>query len=90
MGKVSIWRQRLLVAAGVLLSPVFVLFVAWFLRLAPRSVGYGRTGRQYLGRLGGLGQVRVSWQSSPSIGRPESPAGLISITVVCFGGKPLS
>jgi hypothetical protein len=31
MGEVSIWRQWVMVAAGVLLSPVFVLFVAWFI-----------------------------------------------------------
>jgi hypothetical protein len=42
MGKVSIWRQWLMVAAGVLFSPAFFPFVAWFIgwprirRLWPR------------------------------------------------------
>ena len=42
MGKVSIWAQWLMVAAGVLLSPVFVLLFTWFIgwprlhRLWPR------------------------------------------------------
>jgi|SRR5271155_1732086 len=42
MGRVSIWKQWLIVAAGVSLSPAFVLFLAWFIgwsllrRLWPR------------------------------------------------------
>jgi len=31
MGKVPIWEQWLMVAAGVLRSPVVVLFLAWFM-----------------------------------------------------------
>jgi hypothetical protein len=31
MGKVSIWRQWVMVVAGVLVSPVFFLLVAWFI-----------------------------------------------------------
>jgi hypothetical protein len=31
MGKVPIWAQWLMVAAGVLLSPVFLLFAVWFM-----------------------------------------------------------
>ena len=58
MGKVSLWVQWLMVAAGVLLSPVVALFMAWFpgwpriRRLWPRQqsrVGIG---------IGELKQVR--------------------------------
>jgi len=31
MGHVSISKQWLMVAAGIFLSPVFVLFLAWFI-----------------------------------------------------------
>ena len=31
MGKVSISKQLLMVAAGIFLSPVFVLLLAWFI-----------------------------------------------------------
>jgi hypothetical protein len=34
MGKVSIWAQWLMVASGVLFSPILALFLAWFLGLA--------------------------------------------------------
>jgi hypothetical protein len=42
MGKVPIWAQWLMIAVGVLLIPVFVVFLVWFLgwsrlrRLWPR------------------------------------------------------
>jgi membrane protein DedA with SNARE-associated domain len=42
MGKVSIWAQWLMIATGVLLSPVLVLFLGWLIgwprirRLWPR------------------------------------------------------
>jgi uncharacterized membrane protein len=42
MGKVSIWAQWLIIAAAILLSPLFVLFLAWLIgwpcirRLWPR------------------------------------------------------
>jgi hypothetical protein len=53
MGKVSIWAQWLMVTTGVLLSPVFVLFSAWFIGW-PHIRRYGRVGRQGWGRDGGL------------------------------------
>lgn len=47
MGTVPIWKQWLMVAASVLLSPVFVLFLGWFIgwplirRLWPRRAAAG-------------------------------------------------
>jgi hypothetical protein len=54
MGTVPIWKQWLMVVAGVFLGPVFVLLLAWFIgwprvrRLWPD----GRLGQGSLGRLG--------------------------------------
>jgi len=49
MGKVSVRGQWVMVTAGVLLSPVFALFFAWFIGWPARSpdvaapgVGLGR------------------------------------------------
>lgn len=51
LGKVPIWAQRLMIAVGVLLSPVFVLFSAWF-------IGWPRVGRLWQRREVGCGAVR--------------------------------
>jgi hypothetical protein len=42
MGKVSIWAQWLMVAAGVLLSPMVAILFAWFIGW-PRIRRYRRT-----------------------------------------------
>jgi hypothetical protein len=53
MGRVSIWAQWTIIAAGVVLCPVFVSLAACF--TSGRSfAGYGRARRWRLGRrLGG-------------------------------------
>jgi hypothetical protein len=51
MGKVSIRAQWLMVAAGIFLSPVFVLFLAWF-------IGWPRIRRLWFRQEAGPGSGR--------------------------------